>query len=257
MLRFSLLGSGSSGNAALFVTERAKVLVDNGLSLKELQRRVAAVGESLEGLDAVFVTHEHSDHVAGVGILARKTGVPVYLTEPTCRALSPNVGNIPSLRFFESGDVIQVKDICLTSFGIPHDAADPVSFTVTSEGAKAGLATDLGHVPHLVRSRLTGCHALVLESNYCPDRLMDGDYPVQVQQRIRGRHGHLSNQDMASLLHDLLHDALRTVVLVHISENNNEPGIARRMAEGVLRGHPASLHVAAQDAPTPMFEVAP
>ena len=257
MLRFSLLGSGSSGNAALFLSHHAKVLIDNGLSFKELQRRVHAVGETLDGLDAVFVTHEHSDHVAGVGILARKTGVPVYLTEPTAQALSPNVGTIPTIRHFESGDIIQVKDLYLTSFGIPHDATDPVSFTVASEGVKAGLATDLGHVPNLVRERLSRSHALVLESNYCPDRLMDGDYPVQIQQRIRGRHGHLSNQDMASLLHDLLHEDLRTVLLVHISENNNQPDIARRMAQGVLKNHPANLHVAEQDEPTPIFELHP
>lgn len=257
MLRFSLLGSGSSGNAALFVSHHAKILVDNGLSFKELQRRVHTVGETLDGLDAVFVTHEHSDHVGGVGVLARKTGVPVYLTPQTALALSPNVGNIPNIRHFESGEMIQVKDLYLTSFGIPHDAIDPVSFTIASDGAKVGLATDLGHVSNLVRQRLLHSHALVIESNYCPDRLMDGNYPVQIQQRIRGRHGHLSNQDMASLLHDLLHDDLRTVLLVHISENNNQPDIARRMAQGVLKNHPATLHVAEQDEPTPLFEIHP
>lgn len=256
MLRFSLLGSGSSGNATLFVGDEGKILIDNGLSFRELERRAGLVGMAMSGLDAVFITHEHSDHVLGVGVLARKLGVPVYITETTHRALPGTVGKIPELRHFESGESIQIKDLTISSFGIPHDAADPVSFTVQSGGAKAGIACDLGHVPMLVRQRLNGSHALVLESNYCPDRLMAGDYPAQVRQRISSRHGHLSNQDMASLLHALLHPELRTVVLVHISENNNAPDVARRMAEQVLRGHQASLHVASHHDPTPLFEIA-
>jgi len=255
VFRFTLLGSGSSGNAALFVSPGAKILIDNGLSFKELQRRTALVGGSLDGLDAVFITHEHVDHVGGAGILARKTGVPVYLTPATHAALPQGVGHIPETRFFESGDTLTIGDMAITSFAIPHDAADPVSFTVTCEGAKMGLATDLGKVNHLVRARLADSHALVLESNYCPEKMAQSDYPAQVLQRIRSPHGHLSNRDMASLLSSLLHDALRTVVLVHISENNNSPEAARRLAESALRDHSATLHVAEQHGPTPFFEV--
>lgn len=255
MIRFSLLGSGSSGNAVLVTGGGAKILIDDGFSLKELQRRAELVGETLTGLDGVFITHEHSDHVCGVGVLARKLGVPVYMTPHTHRALSPGVGEIPTLHYFESGDTLRIGGMELTSFSIPHDAADPVSFTIACEGAKMGLATDLGHAPILVKQRLSGSHALVLESNYCPERLTYSPYPEQVRQRIRGRHGHLSNHDMASLLHALLHDALRTVVLIHISENNNAPGLARSLAEQVLRGHKAELHLAEHDAPTPMFEI--
>lgn len=257
MFRFTLLGSGSSGNAALFVSSRAKILIDNGLSFKELQRRAALVGADLNGLDGVLVTHEHVDHVGGVGILARKTGVPVYLTPGTHRALPQGVGSIPEIRLFESGDTLQFGDLSVGSFAIPHDAADPVSYTVSCAGAKLGLATDLGKVNHLVRARLADSHALVLESNYCPDQLAVSSYPAQVQQRIRSPHGHLSNRDMASLLSSLLHERLRTVVLVHISENNNTPEAARRLAESALRGHGATLHVAAQHDPTPFFEVLP
>lgn len=257
MFRFSLLGSGSSGNAALFVSPGAKILIDNGLSYKELQRRAALVGADLSGLDAVLITHEHVDHVGGAGVIARKTGVPVYLTPATFAALPQGVGEIPETRFFESGETLTFGDLNVGSFSIPHDAADPVSFTVSCGGAKLGLATDLGKVNHLVRTRLAESHALVLESNYCPDRLAEGHYPAQVQQRIRSPHGHLSNRDMASLLSSLLHDRLQTVVLVHISENNNTPDDARRLAESALRGHPAVLHVAGQDDPTPFIEVVP
>jgi phosphoribosyl 1,2-cyclic phosphodiesterase len=145
----------------------------------------------------------------------------------------------------------------LHSFNIAHDAVDPVSFTISSGAAKVGLATDLGKANDVVKTRLAGSNALILESNYCPEMLMNSSYPPQIRQRIRSNKGHLSNQDMASLLHHLLHDALRTVVLVHISENNNAPELVRRMAEGVLRGHGATLHVAEQDAPTPLIEVVP
>jgi len=255
VIRFSLLGSGSSGNAVLCVSENAKVLIDSGLSFKELNRRVALLGQSLEGLDAVFITHEHFDHVQCLGTLARRLQVPVYLTEATHAALPQGIGALPEVRPFESGDSILVRDMLVSSFDIPHDAVDPVSYTISCAGAKLGIATDLGHASTVVRNRLEGANALVIESNYCPDLLRQSVYPAQIQQRIRGRHGHLSNQDMASLLHELRHEGLKTVVLVHVSENNNTEDRARAMAENALRGHGARLHVAPHHEPTPLFEV--
>ncbi|MBI2432191.1 MAG: MBL fold metallo-hydrolase [Candidatus Hydrogenedentes bacterium] len=257
MLRFSLLGSGSSGNAALVVSPRTKVLIDNGLSFRQLEARVSAIGSSLEGLDAVFVTHEHGDHVHGLGTLARRLDVPVFMTEETFRSLPPGVGKLPRIETFEAGDTVRVADLEVSSFSIAHDAADPVSFTIACDGAKLGLAIDVGHVSQLVRNRLSRCHALVLESNYCPDMLMQGSYPPQVQQRIRGRLGHMSNYDMTSLLNTLLHDALKLVVLVHISERNNHPDLVRRLAQQVLAKRPAMLHLATQNEPTKLFEVCP
>lgn len=257
MLKFSLLGSGSSGNAALIVGERTRVLIDSGLSYKQLCLRAEAVGQSLDGLDAVFITHEHSDHVNGLGVLARKTGVPVFITTPTHRALPPNVGEIPRIEYFEAGDTISVGEFEVCSFSVSHDACDPVCYSIRGRGAKLGFATDLGHCCHLVRARLEGSHALVLESNYCPDRLRLGHYPASVQQRIRSRQGHLSNHDAGALLKSLLHAALRTIVLVHISENNNTPELVKRNALGAVGNHPANIFLATQDAPTPLFEVAP
>ncbi len=257
MLQFCLLGSGSSGNAALIRTPRARVLIDNGFSYKELRRRVEATGLTLDGLDAIFVTHEHIDHVNGLGVLARKQDAPVYMTRDTFSNLPDKVGVLPRLVFFEAGEQVRVGDLNLASFSVSHDAADPVSYTVESErGTKVGFATDLGHTSHLVRTRLAACHALVLEANYCPNMLLRSPYPPRVRQRIQSRIGHLSNQDMSSLLHQLLHDALQLVVLFHVSENNNDYELAHQMALGVLRNHPARLHVARQDEPTPLFEVA-
>lgn len=257
MIRFSLLGSGSSGNAALVISPQARILVDCGLSFRQLQLRAAYLGESIEGLDAVFITHEHTDHVAGLRVLAKRVPVPIFMTAETCAALPDAAAGVPGVEVIETGDSVPIKDIEISSFSISHDAADPVSYVVRQDGAKLGFATDLGHVSHVVRRSLEGANGLVLESNYCPQLLRTGAYPAQVQHRIRSRIGHLSNHDMCSLLSELLHDALRTVVLVHLSENNNSPDLVHRLASEVLRGHGAHLHLAEQDKPTPLFEVSP
>ena len=255
MLRFAVLGSGSSGNAVLVASPTAKILIDNGLSFRQLQLRAAQVGQTVDDLKAVFITHEHADHVNGVGVLGRKLGIPVYVTEKTFERFPPSVGRLPNVVPFEAGEAIALNGITLTSYSVSHDAADPVNFVIQSGGAKLGIASDLGHVNQLVRSRLEGSHGLLLESNYCPEMLQRGPYPVALQQRIRGTHGHLSNSDMISLLADLVHDALQVVVLVHLSEENNTPERAREMAARVLESHGATLHVAPRDQPTPLFEI--
>ena len=256
-MRFCLLGSGSSGNAILIKTRDSKILIDNGLSFKQLQLRAAGIGENLDGLKAVFVTHEHSDHVAGVGILARKIDVPVYMTRDTFTSLPGTIGKIPTVRIVEAGEETVLNGITVGSFSISHDAADPVSYIVESEGVKLGIAADMGHPSELVRLRLAGSNGLILESNYCPDMLRRGSYPPMIQQRIRGRQGHLSNSTMCSLLSNVLHEALRVVVLVHISAENNTHDLALRMAGRVIRDLPVQLVAASQDRPTPLFDLGP
>jgi len=257
LLQFSLLGSGSSGNAALVVSRHAKILIDSGLSFKQLEARVQAIGSSLDGLDAVFITHEHGDHVRGLGTLARKLHVPVHITAKTLAGLPRGVGALPKVVCFDAEDSapIRVADMEIRPFMISHDAADPVSFTVRADGAKLGFACDVGRDSPIIRQYLAGSHALVLEANYCPDMLRNGRYPAQIKHRIRNGNGHLSNQDMCALLNKLLHDALRTVVLVHISENNNQPELVRSMAAGVLGDRPIRLCLASQLQPTELFEV--
>jgi phosphoribosyl 1,2-cyclic phosphodiesterase len=256
LIRFSLLGSGSNGNAILIASPTGKILVDNGLSLRKLQERAASLHLHLDDLKAVFITHEHMDHVNGVGVLSRRLNVPVYMTQGTFEALPDGVGKIPRIEIFEPGDSIAIDDLEVTSFSVSHDAADPVNFVVRSGGVQLGLAGDLGHASHLVKNRLTGSHALVLESNYCPDMLRQGSYPHAVQQRIRGSRGHLSNADMCSLLASLVHDALQLVVLVHVSKENNTRKRAHDMAARVIESHPARVFVARQDRATRLFEIA-
>lgn len=257
MLYFSLLGSGSSGNAIFVRSGATKILIDNGLSFKQLSLRAAAIGESLDDLNGIIVTHEHGDHVLGIGVLTRKMTTPVYMTRGTFAHLPASLGVLGDIEFFEAGDTLHIGDLEILSFSVSHDAADPVGFVVRSNGAQFGLATDLGHVSHLVRNRLAGSHALVIESNYCPEMLRNGEYPPKIQQRIRGRQGHLSNEDMCSLLHNLLHDSLQHVIVVHISENNNTPDLVERRVRGVLKSHRAAIYLATQDRPTPLFQVLP
>ena len=255
MIRFSLLGSGSRGNALLIATPTSKVLIDSGLSLRATMNRVDALGESLEGLRAVVVTHEHRDHVNGLGVLTRKLGVPAYMTPDTYAQLPAAVGKIPRVELFEAGDAIPLDGLVLQSFSVSHDAADPVAFAIHWEHLKLGMACDLGYASNLVKTSLKDADALILESNYCPDMLERGPYPVQIQQRIRSRQGHLSNPDMSALLTGLLHNGLQTVVLAHISQENNTPRLAHDVASQAVEGHPAQVFVARQDRPTRLFEV--
>ncbi len=255
MIKFALLGSGSSGNATLVTDGTNAFLIDNGLSLKRLEERLGAVGLCPSDLKGVFVTHEHGDHVQGLGVLSRKHRIPVFLTEGTRQSLPATLGHVEKLETVEAGDTVKIGGLSITSFSIAHDAADPVSYTVTNGSTKLGFATDFGHTSHLVRTRLANSNALVIESNYCPHLLRTGSYPPKIQQRISSRSGHLSNHDAAKLLSELAHDALQLVVLVHLSRENNLPALASRLAREALAGHPAEVVVAPPDGSSRLFEV--
>lgn len=257
MIRFCLLGSGSSGNATYVEADGSKILIDNGLSYRQLELRAAAAGISLDGLKAIFITHEHADHVNGVGVLTRKVDVPVYMTPGTFERLPQNIGKLSNVKYFDAGEDVAVNGMRVGSFSVSHDAADPVSFIVEACDTKLGFATDLGHITQLVRRRLSNSHGLIVESNYCPDMLRRSSYPAMIRQRINSDFGHLSNRDAGKLLAHALHDALRLVVLVHISEENNTKELAQSSAAQAMKGHGAELHVAWQDRPTPVFEIRP
>ncbi len=257
MLKFALLGSGSSGNATLVTDGRSSVLIDNGLSYVRLAERLAKAGLSAGDLDAVFVTHEHADHSKGLGVLSRKVDVPIFASRGTCEVLPKGLGPLRRLEAFEAGEDIHVGDLTISSFSVAHDACDPVNYTVKNTRAKIGFATDFGHCSHLIRTRLAGSHALVLESNYCPDMLRNGSYPPSIRQRISGRLGHLSNHDAAALMSFLAHEGLQLVVLVHLSQENNLPELAHRLAREALGGHPAEIVVAPPDGDPRLFEVCP
>ncbi len=245
----SVLASGSRGNCALVASSATRILVDAGLSGRETFKRLRALGERAEEISAILITHEHSDHVAGLQRLATKLRVPVFLTAPThhawSRAVRDQGGAIPELpksEHFSAGRGFRVGDIEVMPFTIPHDAADPVGFTFRAEGVKVGFATDLGYVPASVRDHLRGCSVLVIESNHDAEMLRSGSYPWSVKQRVMSRVGHLSNEALAEFFSSDYDGGAEYVVLAHLSEQNNHPEIARAAAEQALGGRPGLWH---------------
>ncbi|MEZ5363409.1 MAG: MBL fold metallo-hydrolase [Bryobacterales bacterium] len=255
-LKVSILGSGSRGNAALVVTARSKVLIDAGFSYRSLCRRLAEVGESPESLDAVLVSHEHSDHISGLPVLSRKVKAPIYMTGRTSAAIDWGEKK-PHVETFEAGAKLAFGDLEIETFTIPHDAVDPVGFTFRQNGFKVGLATDLGYVTESIKRHLQGCDMLVLESNHDLEMLKVGPYPWFVKQRVMSRVGHLSNQAVSDFLTTEFDRSTRILVLAHLSGNNNHPEIARMFADQALRQAGASatrLIVADQDRPSEVYE---
>lgn len=226
--------------------------MDAGLSVRELRGRLSRIGTKPEELSAVIVSHEHTDHVKGVGALARGFGLPVYITARTLSAASHKLGNGVDVNEFEPGTPFSIGDIYVEPFSTPHDAVDPVGFTFQYSGVKLGFATDLGYATNLVIERLKGSDLLVLESNHDPVMLKEGPYPWLLKQRVAGKEGHLSNADAGRLLGQLLHPNLRHVLLAHLSETNNSPELAYRANSDVLArksaGEEVILAVASQHA---------
>jgi phosphoribosyl 1,2-cyclic phosphodiesterase len=237
----SVLASGSRGNCALVASSSTRILVDAGLSGRETFKRLRAVGGRPEDISAILITHEHSDHVAGLRRLATKLDVPVFITAPTHqawnRAMRDEEGQTPELakaEHFCAGRSFRVGDIEVVPFTIPHDAVDPVGFTFRAEGIKVGFATDLGYMPSNVRNQLRGSTVLVMESNHDVEMLRTGSYPWSVKQRVMSRVGHLSNEALAEFFSSDYDGDAEYIVLAHLSEQNNHPEKARLSAEQAL-----------------------
>lgn len=311
MVRFTVLASGSKGNCTVVTGGKTRILVDAGLSCRELFRRMHLADEDPATLDAIIITHEHSDHVAGLAVTARKLGVPVYFTEGTHRAwvrwLSPrkqmtyaqwieqcrrqaatrmaeadtptaeecgdpeeNIDSqveieacessqeessentkkkkepkdptwLPKVEYFQAGKALQIGDISVSPFTIPHDAADPVGFVFQAEGVRMAVATDLGYIPPNVKAQLKRVDLLLLESNHDLEMLRDGPYPWSVKQRVLSRVGHLSNEAAATYLETEYDGQASYVILGHLSESNNLPELARIGAERALNGRASLL----------------
>jgi len=244
----TVLASGSQGNSALIASSTTRVLVDAGLSCRELRRRLRASGEDPSGLDAILITHEHSDHVAGLRVLANKYQIPVFMTGATHQAWKREARDskgqpccLDSLEVFEAGCSFEVGDICITPFTIPHDAVDPVGFTMRVDGVKISIATDLGYLPGSVKHHLRGSDVLLIESNHDLEMLRNGPYPWVVKQRVMSRVGHLSNEALAEFLVTDYDGSAAYVILAHLSEQNNHPELVRSAAERALERHASLL----------------
>jgi len=233
-LRVCLLASGSKGNAIYVESRQSRILVDVGLSGREICRRLDEIGVAGTDLDAVLVSHEHGDHIRGLGPLARQFKMPVHLHHRVMDSLS-GIGHLPSVQEFDGGTDFFVRDIKVHCFPVTHDAVAPVGFTIDTDEGKVGIATDLGISTRLVADCLKECRVLILESNHDEDLLRDGPYPWPLKQRVRSHHGHLSNKASAQLLRGLLWEGLEAVFLAHLSETNNRPELAESCAREVLK----------------------
>ncbi len=247
------LSSGSKGNATWVSDGENHLLIDAGLSGKVIAQRMETRELSPEGLTALLVTHEHIDHVKGIGVMARRYNLPVYINEATLNACTHIIGAVPDIRLFSCGHPFHIGRMRVHPFAISHDAADPVGFTIRNDTAKIGVVTDLGIAPHMIRERLKDAGVIMIESNHDPDLLMTGPYPWPLKQRVKSRLGHLSNPDAADFLASLMHRDVKHVILAHLSEENNRPDLAAECGQAGIGSHNAKLTVAAQEAAGPIL----
>lgn len=237
-MKFASLGSGSKGNGTLVATELSCVLVDCGFSVTETVRRLARLGMEPKDLDAILVTHEHSDHVAGVMRLARRYAIPVYASHGTIMAadltgISPNV--------IDLHDSLQIGDLEVSPVAVPHDAREPCQYVFSHNQRKLGVLTDLGSASFHVIEQYQACDALMLEFNHDEKMLQDGPYPYSLKKRVAGNWGHLSNRQAATLLSQLTHERLQHLVVSHVSETNNTPELACQAVNAVIKRNDVML----------------
>jgi phosphoribosyl 1,2-cyclic phosphodiesterase len=254
MLRFTILGSGSSGNCAYLETDDVRLLVDAGFSAKQIELRLNSIGRSVADVQGIFLTHEHGDHVCGLPVLSRRHNIPVYCNRLTAEYLHPQMPEFSQWRLFESGATVELGDVKINSFSVPHDAYDPVGFMFYHALGNIGFLTDLGYATKLVIERVRAARALVLEANHDLGLLQsDMRRPWQVKQRILSRHGHLSNDAAAAVAAEVVTDGLEDLYLGHLSADCNSPAhardtVSRKLAE---TGHTFTrLHDTAPDAPS-------
>lgn len=252
-MRFSVLSSGSKANSTFIECGTTRILIDCGLSCRMLEGRLRLIGVEPESLQAILVTHEHSDHVKGIARFSKKYKLPVYANKGTKKGIEA----AHAFEVFRTGEAFEVGELKVNPISITHDAVDPVAFILRGAGLKFAQVTDLGRVTPLIRDALIGCHSVVLESNHDKDMLWACSYPWELKQRISSTHGHLSNETAGQLISEVIHPDLHHVVLGHISENSNTPQAAHECAlKSLGEFRPKSLRCANVHEPTPILEVA-
>lgn len=261
-LTFIPLFSGSSGNASLVCSGRVKILIDAGLSGKRLEEALRSIGEDIRDIRGILITHEHNDHITGVGVLSRKHNIPVFATGPTWEAANGKLGSVQTkhTRVIDKS-AFYIGDLLIEPFETPHDAADPVGYCVTCGSRKIAVATDLGWFPQKLEYKLHSCDLVLLEANHDTGMLAAGRYPYTLKERIRSRHGHLSNDEAGDAAARLVAAGVTSVLLGHLSRENNAEQLAYRtvtdalLSRGIAPGRDMSLGVAFRDQVTGRFQI--
>ena len=258
-MKFCSLYSGSSGNSIFIASDNAKVLIDAGLAGKKIDEALKHIGEEASSIDGIFITHEHIDHIKGVGVLSRKYDIPIYANDNTWAVMEKNIGKIKehNIRIMDRRSSIAIKDLEIRSFNIPHDAIAPVGYTVSSGGKNASVVTDFGVFTEEIRDNIIDSDIILLESNHDINMLRMGPYPYKLKLRVLGENGHLSNEDCGSAIVSLLkNDKKKQIVLGHLSGTNNHPDLAYQTvvdvlyANGIRPGDDVSLQLASRHNPS-------
>ena len=246
MLRFTSLGSGSSGNGLVVESGTTRVLMDCGFTLADTKARLERAGLAPSQLAGIVVTHEHDDHMGGVARFALRHAIPVYLTRGSAQWLAPDFPAV-LVRYVDSHTAFSIDALSVEPFPVPHDAREPVQYVFSDGASRLGVVTDLGSVTQHIVEKLSGCEALVIECNHDLDMLMEGPYPVSLKHRVSGRFGHLSNSDAGRLVGALERSRLRHLIAAHLSRQNNRPELAVRALSAGAGCEPGWIGVATQD----------
>lgn len=242
------LYSGSKGNSVLIETDEAKILIDAGKSARALCSALNGIGKNIDDIDAIFITHEHADHVSALEVLLKKHKIPVHIVGISARKLLDRGLSAHGELICSHPPIftVQIGDMKVSSFSTPHDSEYAVGYRIELDGACIGYATDIGYVTDEIRENLSGCESVVLECNHDIDMLMNGTYPYDLKLRIKSNRGHLSNGDCATLASELCFIGTKNILLAHLSEENNEPSLAFNEVWGAIADENINLKVASQ-----------
>lgn len=262
MLKFCSLYSGSTGNSLYIESNNSKILVDSGVSAKKLEDGLSSIGVDIHDINAILVTHEHTDHVQSLGTISKKFNIPVYANNKTWDAMPNQRDKIDeaNIKHYNANESFEIDDFVIHPFSIPHDAAEPCGFNFLCDNKKFSIATDLGHMTNKIMDCLEGSSFLMLEANYDPEVLKCSKYPYLLKTRIAGPNGHLSNNLAGKTIANLINSGLENVILGHLSKENNFPELAYNtvLEELYMNNYDkdsVSLSVANRDMPSEMIEI--